>query len=206
MLSQQNAMVRWGMLAIEVVAGAWTLVHLIWSVSNITTDDYWGVALPILFLLALILAFVQYFQERPALVTASSAEQFPEPAIAKFFLASAGSAGMWFVVRMYVGAEWLLAGYEKVIAPAAWGTSGKAIAGFVAGALAKSGGAYPAVQGWYAWCHQLPRFFAKPRQPRSRRPGSVRLASVPSAFRQVSSPGHVRERTRAGTCPRQDQR
>src|SRR5215471_14708746 len=150
MSNQQNAMVRWGMLAIEIVAGAWTLLHLIFGVSNITSDDYWGVALPILFLLALILAFVQYFQERPALVAASSTEQFPEPAIAKFFLASAGSAGMWFVVRMYVGAEWLLAGWDKVITPAVWGSSGKAIAGFAAGALAKSGGAHPAVQGWYA--------------------------------------------------------
>jgi thiosulfate dehydrogenase (quinone) large subunit len=150
MSSQQNALVRWGMLAIEILAGAWTLVHLILSVAGNTADDYWGVALPILFLLALILAFVQYSQERHTLVAAASTEQFPEPAIAKFFLASAGSAGLWFVVRMYVGAEWLLAGWDKVISPAVWGTSGKAIAGFVAGALAKSAGAHPAVQGWYA--------------------------------------------------------
>jgi thiosulfate dehydrogenase [quinone] large subunit len=150
MSSQQNSTVRWGMLAIEILAGAWTLVHLILGVAGNTANDYWGVALPILFVLALILAFVQYFQERHTLVAASSTEQFPEPAIAKFFLASAGSAGMWFVVRMYVGAEWLLAGWDKVIAPAAWGTSGKAIAGFVAGALAQTAGAHPSVQGWYA--------------------------------------------------------
>jgi thiosulfate dehydrogenase (quinone) large subunit len=149
MSSQQNALVRWGMLAIEIIAGAWTLVHLILGVSNITSDDYWGVALPILFLLALILAFVQYFQDRPALVAASTTEQFPEPAIAKFFLATAGSAGMWFVVRMYVGAEWLLAGWDKMISPG-WGASGTALAGFVAGALSKAAGAHPAVQGWYA--------------------------------------------------------
>src|SRR5260370_6102098 len=149
MSSQQNATVRWGMLAIEILAGAWTVVHLIWSVAGITADDYWGVALPILFLLALILAFVQYSQERHALVAAASTEQFPEPAIAKFFLASAGSAGMWFVVRMYVGAEWLLAGWDKVISPA-WGASGKALSGFVAGALAQTTGAHLAVQGWYA--------------------------------------------------------
>lgn len=151
MLSQRNATVRWGMLAIVVLAGAWTLVHLFWNVAGATTDDYWGVALPILFVLALILAFVQYFQERPALVAAASTERFPEPAIAKFFLGSEGSAEMWFVVRMYVGAGWLLAGWEKVISPAAWGTSGKAIQGFVAGALAQTSGAHPSVQGWYAW-------------------------------------------------------
>ncbi len=150
MLSQQNATVRWGMLAIMVLAGAWTLVHIILNVASVTADDYWGTALPILFVLALILAFVQFAQERPALVAGASTEQFPEPAISKFFLASEGSAGLWFVVRMYVGAEWLLAGWEKVTSPA-WGTSGKALTGFVAGALAKTSGANPAVQGWYAW-------------------------------------------------------
>jgi len=150
MISQRNATVRWGMLAIVVLSGAWTLVHLIWNVAGATADDYWGVALPILFVLALILAFVQYFQERPALVATASTERFPEPAIAKFFLGSDGSAEMWFVVRMYVGAEWLLAGWEKVISPA-WGTSGKALTGFVAGALAQTSGPHPSVQGWYAW-------------------------------------------------------
>jgi len=39
------------------------------------------------------------------------------------------------------------------------------------------------------------------RQQRSRRPGSVWPASVPSAFGQVISPGHVRKSTQAGTCP-----
>ena len=49
-----------------------------------------------------------------------------------------------------VHALWLLAGWEKITSPA-WGTSGKAMSGFVAGALAKASGANPAVQGWYAW-------------------------------------------------------
>jgi thiosulfate dehydrogenase [quinone] large subunit len=150
MSSQRNATARWGTLAIVVLAGAWTLFHLIWNFAAQTSDDYWGIALLILFLLALILAFIQYFQERSALKAASSTERFPEPAISKFFLASEGAAVVWFVVRMDVGAEWLLAGWEKIISPA-WGTSGKAMTGFVAGALAKSSGANPSVQGWYAW-------------------------------------------------------
>lgn len=151
MAHQQQTTLRWGALAITIVAGAWTLFHLIWNFAGQTTDDYWGIALLILFALALILAFVQFFQERTALVAASSGEQFPEPALGKFFLASAGSAPLWFVVRMDVGSEWLLAGWEKIKEPAVWGTSGKAISGFVAGALAKSSGPNPAVQGWYVW-------------------------------------------------------
>ena len=149
MFSQQNTTLKWGMLIVAVLAGAWTLFHLIWNFAGNTSDDYWGIALLILFVLALILAFVQFSQERPALQTASSGERFPEPAISKFFLASEGSSALWFVVRMDVGAQWLLAGWEKVTSPV-WGTSGKALAGFVAGALAKTSGANPAVQGWYA--------------------------------------------------------
>jgi len=150
MSQQQNVLIKGGALAIMVVAGAWTLFHLIWNVAAQTSDDYWGTTLLILFALALILAFVHFFQERGTLKSLSSGERFPEPAIAKFFFASEGSAALWFVIRMQVGAEWLLAGWEKIQSPA-WGTSGKAMSGFVAGALAKASGPNPAVQGWYAW-------------------------------------------------------
>ena len=148
MFGQRNAMFGASMF-IAGLAGLWTLVHLILGFANITTNDFWSTALLILFVLAVILAFVQYLQERPTLQNGSTTEQFPEPAIARFFTGSTGSSVLWFVVRMYVGAEWLLAGWEKVLSPA-WGTSGKALTGFVAGALAKSSGANPAVQGWYA--------------------------------------------------------
>lgn len=150
MSGQQNGFLRGSTILITVLAGAWTLFHLIWDLSKQTADDYWGIGLLVLFLLALILAFVQFFRERATLKASIGSERFPEPAIAKFFLASEGSAAMWFVVRMNVGAEWLLAGWEKVQSPA-WGSSGKALTGFVAGALAKTSGPNPAVQGWYAW-------------------------------------------------------
>jgi thiosulfate dehydrogenase [quinone] large subunit len=149
--SQQPAGLRMLTLAVTIVAGAWTLFHLIWNFAGQTSDDYWGYALLGLFVLALILAFVQYSFERSSLRATTSGEQFPEPSLSRFFLASPGSAPMWFVVRMEVGSEWLLAGVEKIKEPAVWGTSGKAISGFVAGALAKASGPNPAVQGWYAW-------------------------------------------------------
>jgi thiosulfate dehydrogenase [quinone] large subunit len=150
MTTQQNPTIRWIMIAIVVISGAWTLFHIIWNIAQQTADDYWGIALLILFILSLIVAFVQFFSERSALKANASSEQFPEPAISKFFAASTGSAAVWFVVRMYVGSDWFLAGWEKVTSPA-WGTSGKALTGFVSGAISKSSGANPAVQGWYAW-------------------------------------------------------
>ncbi|MBV9616599.1 MAG: hypothetical protein JO031_14185, partial [Ktedonobacteraceae bacterium] len=105
---------------IVALAGLWTIVHLIWNFAGVKADDYWGVGLLILFLLALILAFVEYSRERGALQATAANEQFPEPAISKFFLASEGASALWFVVRMNVGAQWLLAGWEKAASPA-WG-------------------------------------------------------------------------------------
>ena len=148
MFGQRNATFSAG-LVIAALAGIWTLVHVILGFTGNTANDYWSVALLILFVLALILALAQYAQERPAFQNISTTEQFPEPAISRFFTGSTGASALWFVVRMYVGAEWLMAGWEKVLSPA-WGTSGKGLSGFVSGALAKSSGANPAVQGWYA--------------------------------------------------------
>lgn len=61
-------------------------------------------------------------------------------------------APLWLIVRLYVGWEWLTAGWEKVTDPAGvWvgAKAGVAITGFLKGALAKTGGEHPAVQGWY---------------------------------------------------------
>jgi len=152
MSTQQSAAFRWGAVAISVIAGAWTIFHLIWNLGNHTTDDFWGQALLILFIVALILAFAQYFQDRSALIaTISPNEQFPEPAIAKFFFGSTGAAPMWFVLRMNVGAQWFLAGYAKLFGSesAGW-AGGKALTGFVQFALKGASGANPSVQGWYA--------------------------------------------------------
>ena len=140
---------RWAGIAISVIAGLWTLFHIVWDLQKHTADDYWGQALLVLFILALVVAFLRYTQERPGLIATTPKEEFPEPAIGRFFLGSSGASALWFVVRMNVGAQWLLAGWEKAQSPV-WGGSGVALKGFVAGALAKASGANPAVQGWYA--------------------------------------------------------
>jgi thiosulfate dehydrogenase (quinone) large subunit len=148
MARQQSPLLQWAGIAISVIAGAWTIFHIIWNLQERTADDFWGQALLVLFILSLILAFARFAQERSALVTSTAQDEFPEPAIAKFFLGSSGAAALWFVVRMNVGAQWLLAGWEKAQSPA-WGTSGAAMKGFVTGALAQTTGAHPSVQGWY---------------------------------------------------------
>jgi thiosulfate dehydrogenase [quinone] large subunit len=60
-------------------------------------------------------------------------------------------AWIWMIVRLYVGYQWLVAGYDKVINPAWVGVkAGTALQGFLNNAISLTTGAHPAVQAWYA--------------------------------------------------------
>lgn len=76
-----------------------------------------------------------------------------------FFTMSTASAPFWLIVRVYLGWQWLSAGYEKMLSPTWFGTSaGTALQGFVNGAVAKTtcapniaaAACHPDVQMWYA--------------------------------------------------------
>ncbi|HUY05117.1 MAG TPA: TQO small subunit DoxD [Candidatus Paceibacterota bacterium] len=70
---------------------------------------------------------------------------------AHFFTNSSASAPFWLIVRLYLGWEWLMAGYEKLINPVWFGSNaGAALSGFAQGALGKTGGVHPDVSMWYA--------------------------------------------------------
>ncbi len=71
--------------------------------------------------------------------------------LAHFLFLDARSAPLWLAVRLYVGWEWLSAGWAKVTSPLWIGAdAGQPLIGFVTNALAKTAGAHPDVQGWYA--------------------------------------------------------
>lgn len=71
--------------------------------------------------------------------------------IAYFFITSNASAPLWFLVRLYLGYEFLMAGWAKVANAAWFGTNaGGALTGFIQGALTKTVGAHPDVYQWYA--------------------------------------------------------
>lgn len=58
---------------------------------------------------------------------------------------------IWLIVRLYVGYEWLVAGWAKINNPAWVGPdAGKALDGFIANSLTLTTGQHPVVQGWYA--------------------------------------------------------
>lgn len=59
---------------------------------------------------------------------------------------------LWFVIRIYVGWQWLVAGWAKVLSPVWVGDkAGTAVHGFLTNALTKTTGAHPDVQSWYAY-------------------------------------------------------
>jgi len=86
-----------------------------------------------------------------ARTTGKTMVQLEDPPVAKFLWGDVRLSWLWLIIRVYAGWEWLTAGYEKIISPAWFGSqAGTALSGFVNGALAKTSGANPAVQGWYA--------------------------------------------------------
>jgi thiosulfate dehydrogenase [quinone] large subunit len=70
----------------------------------------------------------------------------------EFLYTNVAMAPLWFVVRLYVGGVWLHASWEKLHSPLWVGSqAGVAVKGFLMGALQKTSGEHPDVQGWYAY-------------------------------------------------------
>ena len=85
-------------------------------------------------------------------MTQNSYSTFSDPPIASFAFGNTKTALFWLVVRLYVGWQWLEAGWGK-LHNIAWvgDKAGTALGGFIQGALAKASGPHPDVQSWYAW-------------------------------------------------------
>ena len=89
---------------------------------------------------------------KPVRPRAQQVTTLEEPPLAKLLFADVRLAWIWLILRLYVGWEWLSAGWEKLNSPVWVGSkAGTALSGFIQGALAQTGGAHPNVQGWYAW-------------------------------------------------------
>jgi thiosulfate dehydrogenase [quinone] large subunit len=77
--------------------------------------------------------------------------QIPEPKLSKMLFGDTRFSWLWLVIRLYVGAQWFMAGWGKLFSPEWTGDqAGVAIQKFLEGAVAKSVGAHPAVSGWYS--------------------------------------------------------
>ncbi|KYG91291.1 DoxX family protein [[Bacillus] sp. KCTC 13219] len=74
----------------------------------------------------------------------------PENPVSSFLFSDTRSAIIWLIIRLYVGYIWLTAGWGKIQNDAWVGENGgKALEGFVMGALSKSQETAD-VTGWYA--------------------------------------------------------
>ncbi|MEJ2667323.1 MAG: DoxX family protein [Deinococcales bacterium] len=82
----------------------------------------------------------------------SELQHYPEPGVSRLLFASHIMAPVWTVVRLYLGYQWLSAGWEKLHDPAWVGAgAGTGVSRFLRGALGKVGGEHPAVQAWFGW-------------------------------------------------------
>jgi thiosulfate dehydrogenase [quinone] large subunit len=79
-------------------------------------------------------------------------KRLEESPVAKALFGNVQWAWLWLIVRVYLGFQWLEAGLGKIGSPAWTGSNaGAAVNGFISGALQKTTGDHPAVQGWYGW-------------------------------------------------------
>lgn len=78
--------------------------------------------------------------------------EIAEPKLSRFLFADTRFAWFWLLVRVYVGYQWLTAGWEKLHSPAWVGSAaGSALNGFLMKALQGATGAHPNVSSWYAY-------------------------------------------------------
>lgn len=74
----------------------------------------------------------------------------PENPVSRFLFSSTRAGWIWLLVRLYLGYQWLTAGWKKVNSDAWTGdNAGAALKGFVNGAIAKAEEGKD-VTGWYA--------------------------------------------------------
>jgi thiosulfate dehydrogenase [quinone] large subunit len=82
----------------------------------------------------------------------ASVQEIEDPPFARALFGEVKWAWLWLLARLYLGYQWIHAGWGKIHNPAWVGSNaGSALAGFVKSALTKASGQNPDVQGWYAW-------------------------------------------------------
>jgi thiosulfate dehydrogenase (quinone) large subunit len=78
--------------------------------------------------------------------------QIEDPPIARALFGDTRFAWIWLIVRVYVGWQWFSEGLDKVQTPAwAGAKAGTFLTTWIDGALKKTQGAHPDVQGWYGF-------------------------------------------------------
>lgn len=82
------------------------------------------------------------------LATRTRARSLEEPPLSRFLFSDTPLAGVWFVIRLWLGYQWLQGAVPKLTNPA-WMDSGVALKGFWEAAVAVSGPLPPITYPWY---------------------------------------------------------
>lgn len=84
-------------------------------------------------------------------MTDATSVSMPQSKLSRILFQDTRMSWVWLVVRLYVGWQWLEAGWTKLHSPLwAGDQAGTAVKGFLLGALQKASGPHPDVQSWYA--------------------------------------------------------
>ena len=106
----------------------------------------WAVILGAISAAAGWLAARQYENAGPAV---AGEVEVPDPPLARFLFSDVRSAALWLPVRLFVGWEWLQAGWHKFEDPA-WMTTGEALRGYWTNAVrVPEGGRPPITFDWW---------------------------------------------------------
>jgi thiosulfate dehydrogenase [quinone] large subunit len=85
------------------------------------------------------------------MVKKDSLTHIPEPPLSRFLFADTKMTLVWLVLRIYVGYQWVEAGFGKITNPLWVGDkAGVGLRGFLTNALTKSTGPHADVSSWYA--------------------------------------------------------
>jgi thiosulfate dehydrogenase [quinone] large subunit len=85
------------------------------------------------------------------MTTQKESIQIPEPALSRLLFSDVRFSWIWAILRIYVGWQWLAAGWEKVNSSVWVGQyAGTALSNFLHGTLSKASGPHPDVSGWYS--------------------------------------------------------
>jgi len=122
-------------------------------------------ALTVVFWVAAVVTLVLLFQDRTN--PEAQAVEVEGPAFARFLFSNTRAGLFWLPIRIFVGFEWLLAGWEK-LSGTGWTDGGSALLGFWKSAVAIPQTGHPSItfewyrsflqilidnnaQGWFGW-------------------------------------------------------
>jgi thiosulfate dehydrogenase [quinone] large subunit len=134
---------------VALVIGAVAAVLLLWMVNPwVAVPDSLAAIIPVVFwIVSIALVVILYLETRRD--PSADEVEVEGPPFARFLFNNSRAGLFWLPIRLFVGFEWLEAGWHKVSGPG-WLDGGSALAGFwTKAATVPDGGKAPITYEWY---------------------------------------------------------